>query len=129
LSATLATAYGLPPLLPLIARCRLGPTAVQWTARLAFALSLLWLSLEIRHAFRARTSSGVSAAEGEWYAYSAAGSLRGDRAGAGLYWRAEWLRRAALAGIGIVALKVFVSDMAELTGGCARSRSWGSAAS
>jgi uncharacterized membrane protein len=115
----LATAYGLPAIAyALIARRRLGPEPVQWTARiLAFALSLLWLSLEIRRAFRGEHLTWGACGEGEWYAYSAAWlTYAAIGLGLGLYWRAEWLRRAALAGIGIVALKVFISDMSELTG-------------
>jgi uncharacterized membrane protein len=115
----LATAYGLPAIAyALIARRRLGPDLVQWTGRvLAFALSLLWLSLEIRHAFRGENLIWGVCGEGEWYAYSAAWlAYAAIGLGLGLIWRAEWLRRVALAGIGIVALKVFVSDMAELTG-------------
>jgi uncharacterized membrane protein len=115
----LATAYLLPAVAyTLIARRRLGPEPLQWAARiLAFALSLLWLSLEIRHAFRGENLIWGTCGEGEWYAYSAAWlAYAAIGLGLGLYWRAEWLRRAALAGIGIVALKVFVSDMAELTG-------------
>ncbi len=115
----LLTAYLLPAIgYTVIARRRLGPDPVQWTSRiLAFALSLLWLSLEIRHAFRGENLIWGRCGEGEWYAYSAAWLAYAAVAlGLGLYWRAEWLRRAALAGIGIVALKVFISDMAELTG-------------
>ena len=115
----LATAYGLPAIAyALIARRRLGPEPVQWTARiLAFALSLLWLSLEIRHAFRGENLVWGVCGEGEWYTYSAAWlAYAAIGLGLGLYWRAEWLRRAALAGIGLVALKVFISDMSELTG-------------
>jgi uncharacterized membrane protein len=115
----LATAYALPAIAyALIARRRLGPNPVQWTGRiLAVALSLLWLSLEIRHAFRGENLIWGVCGEGEWYAYSAAWLAYAAIAlGLGLTWRAEWLRRAALAGIGLVALKVFISDMAELTG-------------
>ncbi|HEY1798046.1 MAG TPA: DUF2339 domain-containing protein [Stellaceae bacterium] len=115
----LAMAYLLPAIAyTVIARRRLGPDPVQWAARLlACALSLLWLSLEIRHAFRGENLIWGVCGEGEWYAYSAAWLAYAAIAlGFGLYWRAEWLRRVALAGIGLVALKVFVSDMAELTG-------------
>ncbi len=115
----LAVAYGLPAVIyALIARRRLGPEPVQWVARLlAVALSLLWLSLEIRHAFRGENLAWGVSGEGEWYAYSAAWlAYAAIGLGLGLYWRIEWLRRAALAGIGLVALKVFISDMAELTG-------------
>lgn len=116
---TLAPAYLLPAIAyALIARARLGPEPLQGASRiLAAALSLLWLTLEIRHAFRGRNLIWGRCGEGEWYAYSAAWLAYAAVAlGLGLYWRAEWLRRAALAGIGLVALKVFVSDMAELTG-------------
>jgi hypothetical protein len=77
----------------------------------------VWLTLEIRHAFRGEFIGFGHASDAEWYAYSAAwlvfaaiglavGLIRGD----------EWLRRVSLAGVGLVVAKVFLSDMAALEG-------------
>ena len=53
----------------------------------------------------------------EWYAYSTVWlAFAGAVLAISLYRGNEWLRRAALAGIGLVAAKVFLSDMAELEG-------------
>ena len=58
-----------------------------------------------------------TAGETEWYAYSAAWLVfAGIGLAVGLVRRNDWLRRAALIGIGLVILKVFVSDMAALSG-------------
>ena len=84
---------------------------------LAVALSLLWLSLEIRHVFRGQIVTCCGYGEAEWYTYSAAWlAFAAAALAAGLFWHIERLRRGALIGIGIVAAKVFLSDMAELSG-------------
>lgn len=116
---TLTLAYAAPALIYAgIAVSRLGPATLNWAARgLAIGFALLWVTLENRHAFRGEILSGHTISDAEWYAYStvwlaAAGALlavsliRGN----------EWLRRAALVGIGLVAAKVFLSDMAQLAG-------------
>jgi uncharacterized membrane protein len=55
--------------------------------------------------------------DAEWYAYSTVWlAFAGIILAISLYGRNEWLRRAALAGIGLVAAKVFLSDMAALEG-------------
>jgi uncharacterized membrane protein len=116
---TVGLAYGLPALLyAAIAWLRLGPLALRWTARiLAVGFGFVWLSLEIRHAFRGPVIAWGTSSQGEWYAYSAAWlAFAGAGLALGLWRRDEWLRRAALAGIGIVVAKVFLSDMAALEG-------------
>jgi uncharacterized membrane protein len=112
-------AFALPALLYAgIVWLRLGPNALRWVARiLAAGLALLWLTLEIRHAFRGEVLTWGETGEAEWYAYSAAWLLFvGAGLAAGLLRRNDWLRRASLAGVGLVVAKVFISDMAALGG-------------
>jgi len=115
----LALAFGLPALLYAgIAWLRLGPIQLQWVARIAaVGLAFLWLTLEIRHVFQGEVLTWGECGEAEWYAYSAAWlAVAGAGLAAGLKWRNDWLRRASLAGVGLVVAKVFVSDMAALGG-------------
>jgi uncharacterized membrane protein len=112
-------AFGLPALLYAgIAWLRLGPIGLQWAARIAaVGLAFLWLTLEIRHVFQGEVLTWGECGEAEWYAYSAAWlAFAGTGLAAGLRWRNDWLRRASLAGVGLVVAKVFVSDMAALGG-------------
>jgi uncharacterized membrane protein len=112
-------AFALPALLyAAIVWLRLGPDLLRWVARiLAAGLAFLWLSLEIRHAFRGEVVTWGETGEAEWYAYSAAWLLfAGAGLAAGLVRRNDWLRRASLAGVGLVVAKVFISDMAALSG-------------
>ena len=83
----------------------------------ALALGFVYLSLEARHLFRGAILVAGTASDAEWYAYSAvwlayglalllAGLLAGHRE----------LRLAGLAVGAIVACKVFLFDMAALSG-------------
>jgi uncharacterized membrane protein len=115
----LTVAYALPAVIYVaIAAARLGPAALQWAARgLAIGFALLWLTLETRHAFRGEVLAWGRVSNAEWYAYSTVWLVFSGLALALSLWRGnEWLRRAALAGIGLVAAKVFLSDMAQLEG-------------
>jgi uncharacterized membrane protein len=112
-------AFALPALLYAgIVWFRLGPNPLRWVARIAAAsLAFLWLTLEIRHAFRGEVLTWGETGEGEWYAYSAAWLVfAGAGLAVGLVRGDDWLRRAALAGVGLVVAKVFVSDMSALSG-------------
>jgi uncharacterized membrane protein len=112
-------AYGLPAVLyAAVVVLRLGPPWLRLAARiLAAGLAFVWLSLEVRHAFHGKIHGLFETSDGEWYAYSAAWlSFFGVGLAAGLLRRDEWLRRASLAGVGLVIAKVFLSDMAELEG-------------
>jgi uncharacterized membrane protein len=112
-------AYGLPALVYAgIVGLRLGPILLRWVARiLALGFAFLWLSLEIRHAFQGKILTWGEVGEAEWYAYSAAWlASAGAGLAAGLIWRNDWLRRASLAGVGLVVAKVFLFDMAALGG-------------
>ena len=115
----LTIAYAIPAVIyAVIAASRLGPPALQWTARgLAIGFALLWLTLETRHAFRGEVLTWGSVSDAEWYAYSTVWLIfSGLALAVSLFRQNEWLRRAALAGIGLVAAKVFLSDMAQLEG-------------
>ena len=101
-----------------IAGFRLGPAQLRRAARmLAAGFGFLWVSLEIRHAFRGEVLLWGACSEGEWYAYSAAWlAIAAAGLAIGLVRRNEWLRRAALAALALVVAKVFLSDMAALAG-------------
>src|SRR5882757_1667230 len=103
----------------LIGAYRLGPRAV-WQASqiLAVGFAFLWVTLEIRHLFQGERLNQGFTSEAEWYAYSAAWlAFAAAGLGAALKWRSLCLRRASLLGLGLVVGKVFLSDMADLSGG------------
>ncbi len=103
--ATIAWLRSTPPVLRTIARI------------LAAAYALAWITLEIQHLFHGDVELFASSTEGEWYAYSVAWlTFAGVAFASGLIWRNRWLRQAGLIGIGLVIAKVFLSDMAELSG-------------
>jgi uncharacterized membrane protein len=84
---------------------------------LAAAFAFAWITLEIQHVFHGEVQLFGSSTEAEWYAYSVAWlAFAGAGLAIGLLWRNQWLRRAGLIGIGLVIAKVFLSDMAELSG-------------
>jgi uncharacterized membrane protein len=115
----LTVAYGLPAVLYAgIAYLRAGPPVLGRIARgLAAGFAFFWLSLEVRHGFRGDVLLWGTVGETEWYAYSMAWLLFAAAALAlGLLRHDPWLRRLALAGIALVVAKVFLSDMAELSG-------------
>jgi uncharacterized membrane protein len=84
---------------------------------LAAIFAFAWITLEIQHTFHDQVELFHGSTEAEWYAYSVAWlAFAGAALAGGLLWRNQWLRRAGLIGIGLVILKVFLSDMAELSG-------------
>ena len=112
-------AYALPAIFyGGIAVLRLGPSWLWQSARfLALAFSFLWVTLEVRHAFRGEFLAQGISGQAEWYAYSATWLVfAGVCLVIGLQRQSEWLRKAALAGIGLVVAKVFLSDIASLGG-------------
>jgi uncharacterized membrane protein len=117
---SLFLAYAIPAALcTLIGIYRLGPRAL-WQAALFLAagFALLWVTLEVRHFFQGDRLNQGFTGEAEWYAYSAAWlAFAAAGLGAALKWRSLWLRRASLLGLGLVVGKVFLSDMADLSGG------------
>jgi uncharacterized membrane protein len=117
---TLFLAYAVPAgICAVIGFYRLGPR-VLWQGALVLAagFAFLWVTLEVRHFFQGdRLNQGLTG-EAEWYAYSAAWlAFAAAGLGAALKWRSPWLRRASLLGLGLVVGKVFLSDMADLSGG------------
>jgi uncharacterized membrane protein len=116
---SLLLAYAVPAsLYALIGICRLGPRVVWQAAQvLAVGFAFLWVTLEIRHIFQGERLNQGPASEAEWYGYSAAWlAFAATGLGAALKWRNLWLRRVSLLGIGLVVGKVFLSDMADLSG-------------
>ena len=119
----LSLAYFLPAILGTgFVLLRLGPQWLRLAARiLAAGLVFVWLTLEVRHAFRGEFISlslfGSNFSDAEWYTYSAAWlAFAGIGLAVGLIRRDEWLRRVSLAGVTVVIAKVFLSDMSELEG-------------
>ncbi len=93
------------------------PVLCAVTRVLAAVFAFAWITLEIQHAFHSKVALFHSSTEAEWYLYSVAWlAFAGAALAGGLLWRNQWLRRAGLIGIGLVILKVFLSDMAELSG-------------
>jgi uncharacterized membrane protein len=116
---SLFLAYAIPAALyAVIGFYRLGPR-VLWQAALLLAagFAFLWVTLEVRHFFHGDRLNQGWTGEAEWYAYSAAWlAFAAAGLGAALKWRSLWLRRASLLGLGLVVGKVFLSDMADLSG-------------
>jgi uncharacterized membrane protein len=84
---------------------------------LAAGYAFLWVTLEIQHAFHAKIELFAGSTDVEWYLYSVAWlAFAGAALAAGLVRGNQWLRRAGLIGVGVVVGKVFLSDMAELSG-------------
>ena len=84
----------------------------------AFALIFTYLSLELRTQFHnGHLSLTRTTSDPEWYAYSALWLVFGlVLLGVGIFLRQQQIRLASLALIGLVIVKVFLSDMAHLTG-------------
>jgi uncharacterized membrane protein len=116
---SLFLAYAIPAMLyAALGFYRLGPR-VLWQAALVLAagFAFLWVTLEVRHFFQGDHLNQGFTGEAEWYAYSAAWlAFAAAGLGAALKWRSLWLRRASLLGLGLVVGKVFLSDMADLSG-------------
>ncbi|MBV8507708.1 MAG: DUF2339 domain-containing protein, partial [Alphaproteobacteria bacterium] len=116
---SLFLAYAIPAALYAgIGFYRLGPRAL-WQAALVLAagFAFLWVTLEVRHFFHGDRLNQGSTGEAEWYAYSAAWlAFAATGLWAALKWRSPWLRRTSLLGLGLVVGKVFLSDMADLSG-------------
>jgi uncharacterized membrane protein len=91
---------------------------LRTSARVAAAFyGFAWVTLEIRHLFHDRIGLFGGSTEAEWYAYSVAWlAYAGTVLALGLVYRNEWLRRVGLIGVALVIGKVFLSDMAELSG-------------
>lgn len=117
---TLFVAYALPGLIVLAARPALGHLPPQWTQALTGAgavLTGLYILLEIRRFWRGDDLSVPGTSQPELYTYTVVMLILG----AALLWRAittgsQTLRRAAMAVIGLTAVKVFLIDASGLSG-------------
>jgi len=84
---------------------------------LAAGLAFIWVTLEIRHLFQGKVELFASSSDAEWYAYSVAWlAFAGAALALGFIERSQWVRRVGLIGLALVIAKVFLSDMAELSG-------------
>ncbi len=118
----LVLAYGVPALFGFLFSRRLHTLGYDRTAGLAFwlgvVLAFTFVSLEVRHAFQAPDlHMGQTTGTGEWYAYSMAWLVYGAALlVAGLAFGDRRLRQASLGVVMLAVGKVFVFDMAALTG-------------
>jgi uncharacterized membrane protein len=80
-------------------------------------LVFVWLSLEVRHTFHGSTLNPHFTSDGEWYAYSGLWLVYALVLLAVGIWRHSMpLRYASLAVLMLVVCKVFLFDMAEISG-------------
>jgi len=115
----LAVAYGLPALISaLVARSAASAHAIARIAAVgSLVLALVWLTLEVRHAYHGSDLRRGATVDGEWYAYSAAWLVFGAvLLAAGIGRRSPELRWASLAVVMLAVAKVFLWDMSALTG-------------
>ncbi len=83
----------------------------------ALVLAMLFITLEVRHAFHGQVLSHGTVGDGELYAYSAAWiGFALALLGIGVFWRYALLRQVSLAVLLVTVAKVFLIDMAALTG-------------
>ncbi|MBB6254833.1 DUF2339 domain-containing protein [Nitrospirillum iridis] len=110
--------YGLPALLfALVAWRQEAAPARRALVILVLVLAFALLSLEVRQAFHGTRLSGGPRTDAEWYSYSAAWLVYAlALLGLGVRTRRADLRYASLAVLLVTVLKVFLSDMADLTG-------------
>lgn len=86
-------------------------------AGLALAFAFLWASLEVRHAFAGSRLDLTPVGDAEMWVYSVVWLLGGAAMLAGGIWRRHaLLRRAGLGVVLAVVAKVFILDLAQLSG-------------
>jgi uncharacterized membrane protein len=118
---TLLLAYAVPALFGVLyyralRRLGLGPLS-RCAGVAALVIAFLYVSLEVRHLFHGNYLDMGRLSNGESYAYSAAWLLYGVALlGVGVMLRQAPLRLAGLVVGGIVAVKAFGFDMAQLAG-------------
>jgi uncharacterized membrane protein len=118
--ASLLAAYLVPAALALLARrFAVGPTIDRALSVYALVSGFVWITVQIRQLFHPTGMDvifhGIDDAElwawsGAWLAYGIALMVLGIRT------NQRMLRLAALGVVGLVCLKVFLIDMADLTG-------------
>ena len=114
-------AYAVPAVFAFLLATALGSLASGLPARgltgLGFLLVFAYLSLEVRHAFQGPVLSLAHQSDAEFYAYSLAWLVyAGLLLALGLFRGQTELRYASLAVLLVTVVKVFVFDMADLTG-------------
>jgi uncharacterized membrane protein len=83
----------------------------------ALILVLVWLTLETKRFFQGPQLTSFAQSDAEYYAYSVVWLLSSFiLLGVGIWRGAAWLRHGALAILILTVLKVFLSDMAALSG-------------
>lgn len=117
----LMVAYGLPALVAALflrTAWRRGENRLATAAGvIALSAGLAYISFEVRRAFQGTYLDRFRMDDAEWYAYSAAWLVYGGLLlGLGLWTGLRKLRWASLAVILLVIAKVFLLDMAALTG-------------
>jgi uncharacterized membrane protein len=114
--------YLLPAIMCCLLLWRASGRRHPWFVRAvgfgAFALMFSWLTLEVRALFQGDILFITRiTTDPEWYAYSAVWLVYGlVLLGAGIWLQQKILRHIAMAIVGFVVLKVFLSDMSDLTG-------------
>ena len=116
----LLPAFGLPAALALAAARELGLLGRPMPARVMAlggqALALVWLTLEVRHAFQGSVMDGPTS-DGELLAWSAAWlAFSGLLLAVGLRTGSRSLRGTALVVASLALAKAFLFDLGELTG-------------
>jgi uncharacterized membrane protein len=117
----LLLAYLVPAVFTFLFARRLPEVAPRRFATAAAVLGLVlvfvYLTLEVRHAFHGAILVGGRTSDAEWYSYSVVWLVyAGALLALGFQRRDPWLRHAALAIVLVTVIKVFVWDMAELSG-------------
>ena len=117
----LLLAYVVPAVFAFLFARRLPEVAHRGLAMAAAVLGLVlvfaYLTLEVRHAFHGAILRGGPTTDAEWYSYSVVWLVyAGSLLALGFLRRDARLRHAALAIVALTVVKVFVWDMAELTG-------------
>jgi uncharacterized membrane protein len=117
----LLLAYGVPAIFGVLflrEALRQGARTIAAIAGGAtLVLFLVEISLEVRHAFHGGVLTGGGTGNAEWYSYSAAWlAYAGVLLGLGILRGHAVLRYASLAVLMLTVGKVFLSDMAALTG-------------
>jgi uncharacterized membrane protein len=117
----LLLAYLVPAAFAFLFAGRLPEVASRRFAVAAAVLGLVlvfaYLTLEVRHAFHGAVLAGGPTTDAEWYSYSVVWLVyAGALLALGFHRRDPRLRHAALAIVLVTVIKVFVWDMAELSG-------------
>lgn len=117
----LLLAYGVPAIFAFLAAPLLRRQGTAWAAPAAagfgFALSFLYLTLEVRRTFQGPFLDGAAPAGAELYAYSVAWLAYAlVLLGLAIQVKRASLRYASLIALSLAVIKVFLADAADLSG-------------